>query len=109
MKLFTRTALATALALSVAAPATAQFSNVYFFGDSLSDAGSYKPVLPPGTGLFTTNPGPIWVTPFAQTFGFTAVPANQGGNDYAYAGARVTQLPGYPATAPTGAAVPVLR
>ena len=27
-----------------------QFSNVYFFGDSLTDAGSFKPVLPPGTG-----------------------------------------------------------
>ena len=107
MKLFTRTALATALALGVAAPAMAQFSNVYFFGDSLSDAGSYKPVLPPGTGLFTTNPGPIWVTPFAQTFGFSASPANQGGNDYAYGGARVTQLPGYPASPPTAAAVPV--
>ena len=62
MKAFTRTALAAALALGVAAPAMAQFSGVYFFGDSLSDSGSYKPVLPPGTGLFTTNPGPIWVT-----------------------------------------------
>ena len=107
MKLFTRTALATALALGVAAPAMAQFTGVYFFGDSLSDAGSYKPVLPPGTGLFTTNPGPVWVTPFAQTFGFSASPANQGGNDYAMGGARVTQLPGYPATAPTGTATPV--
>ena len=49
------------------ATAAAQFSNVYFFGDSLTDAGSYKPVLPPGTGLFTTNPGPVW----AQVFGAT--------------------------------------
>jgi outer membrane lipase/esterase len=107
MKAFTRTALAAALALGVAAPAMAQFSGVYFFGDSLTDMGSYKPVLPPGTGLFTTNPGPVWAQPFAQAFGYNATPANQGGNDYAYGGARVTQLPGYPDTAPTGAAVPV--
>ena len=32
----------------------------YFFGDSLTDAGSFKPALPPGTGMFTTNPGPVW-------------------------------------------------
>ena len=107
MRIFTRTALATALALGLAAPAMAQFSNVYFFGDSLTDMGSYKPVLPPGTGMFTTNPGPVWAQPFAQSFGFSASPANQGGNDYAYGGARVTLSPGYPATAPTGAAVPV--
>jgi outer membrane lipase/esterase len=107
MKNFTRTALAAALALGMAAPAMAQFSNVYFFGDSLTDMGSYKPVLPPGTGMFTTNPGPVWALPFAQSFGFTASPANQGGNDYAYGGARVALLPGYPAAAPTGAAVPV--
>jgi outer membrane lipase/esterase len=107
MRILTRTALATALAMGMAAPAMAQFSNVYFFGDSLTDMGSYKPVLPPGTGMFTTNPGPVWALPFAQSFGFTASPANQGGNDYAYGGARVSQLPGYPASAPTGAAVPI--
>ena len=107
MRIFTRTALATALALGLAAPAMAQFSNVYFFGDSLTDMGSYKPVLPPGTGMFTTNPGPVWAQPFAQSFGFSASPANQGGNDYAYGGARVTLSPGYPAAAPTAAAVPV--
>ena len=65
MRTFKRVLLAGALALAVAGPAAAQFTNFYVFGDSLSDAGSYKPVVPPGTGLFTTNPGPIWVTPFA--------------------------------------------
>jgi outer membrane lipase/esterase len=65
---------------------------VYVFGDSLTDMGSYKPVLPPGTGMFTTNPGPVWAQPFAQSFGFSASPANQGGNDYAYGGARVTRF-----------------
>ena len=52
-----------ALSLGAAAPASAQYSNIYFFGDSLTDVGSFKPVLPPGTGQFTTkeqvrrNPG----------------------------------------------------
>jgi outer membrane lipase/esterase len=100
--------LANAMAVAFAASgvASAQFSNAYFFGDSLSDAGSYKPLLPQGTGLFTTNPGPVWVTPFAEHYGLTASPG-QGGNDYAYGGARVTQAPGFPPTAPTGAAVPI--
>jgi len=109
MRLLRRTLVSSAIALAVAASgaASAQFSNVFFFGDSLTDMGSFKPVLPPGTGLFTTNPGPVWAQPFAQHYGFSASPANQGGNDYAYGGARVTLLPGYPAVAPTAAAVPV--
>lgn len=106
MKISARTALATALALGWAAPATAQFGNVYFFGDSLSDMGSYKPVLPAGTGLFTTNPGPVWALPFAQGLGFSASPANQGGNDYAMGGAYVAQSPGY-GVPPTTSAMPV--
>ncbi len=103
------TALAFAALAAGSTTASAQFSSMYVFGDSLSDNGSYKPVLPPGTGLFTTNPGPIWVTPFADHYGLGGVvgPANQGGNDYAWGGARVTQSPGYPAQPPTAAAVPV--
>ena len=88
-------------------PAAAQFNQFYFFGDSLTDAGSFKPVLPPGTGKFTTNPGPVWAEVLAQRYGSTATPANQGGNDYAEGGARVTQLPGFPPSPPTGTATPV--
>ena len=104
------TLLASALFIGLAlshGEAAAQFSGFYFFGDSLSDAGSFKPVLPPGTGKFTTNPGPIWAEVLAQRYGFTATPANQGGNDYAEGGARVSQLPGVPNTPPTGTATPV--
>ncbi len=99
MRTFRRTLLAGAVALALSTPAVAQFTNAIFFGDSLLDAGSFKPVVPPGTGLFTTNPGPIWVTPFGQNFGFGVSPANQGGTDYAYGGARVTLVPGYPPVA----------
>ena len=104
MRTFKRTLLATAVtfALATSGAASAQFSNGYFFGDSLTDTGWFKPVLPAGTGLFTTNPGPIWATNFAQHFGFTATPANQGGTNYAQGGANVTATPGYPATPPTG-------
>src|SRR5581483_10270928 len=87
--------------------ASAQFNQFYFFGDSLTDAGSFKPLLPPGTGEFTTNPGPIWAQALAQRYGATATPANQGGNDYAVGGARVTQLPGVPDSPPTSTATPV--
>ena len=87
----------------VSGEAAAQFHQFYFFGDSLTDAGSFKPILPPGTGEFTTNPGPIWAQALAQRYGSTATPANQGGNDYAVGGARVTQLPGYPDSPPTSA------
>lgn len=93
----------------VAAAAQAQFSNFYSFGDSLSDAGSFKPALPPGQGLFTTNPGPIWTQELAARYGLTSSPANQGGNNYAEGGARVSQLPGVPAGFPlTANATPVL-
>jgi len=108
MRSFRPTLVAGALAFALSAgTASAQFSNAYFFGDSLTDTGSYKPVLPPGTGLFTTNPGPVWVAPFTQYYGLSASPANQGGNDYAEGGARVTSLPGVPNTPPTGTATPV--
>lgn len=101
-----RTACAIALSLC-AGSAVAQFSNTYFFGDSLSDNGSYKPVLPAGTGLFTTNPGPVWTQLVAEHYGASAQPANQGGTDYAQGGARVTQLPGVPDSPPTGTALPI--
>jgi len=105
-----RIAAAVAIACSFAASAaSAQFSNFWVFGDSLSDAGSFKPALPPGTGLYTTNPGPMWTQVLAQRYGLTSTPANQGGNDYAEGGARVALQPGVPPNFPlTANATPVL-
>jgi outer membrane lipase/esterase len=97
MRRIKRTLVSTGIALALAGPgaASAQFSNAYFFGDSLLDSGNFKSALPPGTGLFTTNPGPVMSQVIAQRFGFTAIPSTQtGGNDFAYGGARVTDLPG---------------
>ena len=110
MRRMKRTMLASALFVGLGlshGAAAVQFGGVYFFGDSLTDSGSFKPVLPPGTGKFTTNPGPVWAEVIGQRYGFTVTPANQGGTDYAEGGARVTQLPGVPNIPPTGTATPV--
>ena len=78
---------------------SAQFTAVYAFGDSLSDAGYYRGFLlgaglPPATanamGRFTTNPGLSWVEYVAQFYGVPALPSNvSGGTVYAQGGARV--------------------
>ena len=77
MQKFKRALLAGAIGLALSTPAAAQFTASYFFGDSLTDTGYYKPVLPPGTGLFTTNPGPVWATVFANRLGTTANPMSR--------------------------------
>ena len=97
-------ALLFSLAAATAAPAQAQqFSNVIVFGDSLSDAGYYRPFLlslglPAGLvaqmGRFTTNPGPVWSELVAQRYGVTPGPSNAGGTIYAQGGARVALTPG---------------
>jgi outer membrane lipase/esterase len=95
--------LASALALAIcsistAAATTAQaplFTNVFSFGDSLSDDGNIAALsgLPPGNS-FTTNPDPEAVQLIAARFGFDQtniskfVPGSSG-TDYAYGGACV--------------------
>jgi len=91
-----RTALAAALALA-AAPAFAQtYSQTVFFGDSLTDAGHFRPTLvqiagPQAAvlGKFTTNPGLVWSEYLADFYDTAALSANQGGTNYAVGGARV--------------------
>lgn len=91
-----RTALAAALALAVL-PAAAHdqpFSKTVFFGDSLTDAGYFRPLLPPEvqpvTGQFTTNPGLVWSQWLAQFYGTDASPNGNGqsGDNHAAGGAR---------------------
>jgi len=68
MRNFRPTLLAGALALALTAgTASAQFTNTYIFGDSLSDAGVFG-------ARFTTNPGltaPMYV---GQNWGITSTP-----------------------------------
>jgi outer membrane lipase/esterase len=72
------------LALTLAQSAhAAQFSNVFAFGDSLSDAGQYG-------AHFTTNPGFTAIEDVGSYFGSTLKPSTQGGTDYAYGGARIS-------------------
>ncbi|NMG43282.1 autotransporter domain-containing protein [Aromatoleum toluvorans] len=85
----------------------ADFSNTIFFGDSLSDAGTFSAFLPPGTGRFTTNPGPVWSENLAAGLGTGARPAVVGGTNFAAGGARISSLPGFPDQNPTRFATPI--
>lgn len=104
-----RSLLAVSVALAASNPALAQYSGTIFFGDSLSDSGTFAAlgVVPAGVGKFTTNPGPVWSEVLAGKFGAGATPAVAGGTNYAVGGARVSSLPGFPATPPTDRATPV--
>ena len=90
------------LTLSFANNAKAiDYSGVYFFGDSLTDSGTYIDEPPiaglfPIEGKFTTNPGAVWSELVGQQFEFDVTPANQGGTNYAAGGARVNAQPGFP-------------
>ena len=85
-------------AQAVAPPA--QFSALYAFGDSLSDAGNdyiasfgVLPVSPPYSHGRYTN-GPVWVQDLAKLLGLhTPEPSLAGGTDYAYGGAETGQTP----------------
>jgi phospholipase/lecithinase/hemolysin len=72
-----------------------EFSTIYAFGDSLSDAGNdyiaslgVLPVSPPySDGRFSN--GKVWVQDLAQTLGLPALhPSLAGGKDFAYGGAE---------------------
>ncbi len=96
--------LAAALLLA-ATPAMAKepvFSRTVFFGDSLTDAGYFRSLLPPEAqpviGQFTTNPGLVWSQYLANYYGTDAsaawlatgaAPRPNGGDNYAVGGARV--------------------
>jgi phospholipase/lecithinase/hemolysin len=74
---------------------------VVSFGDSLSDVGTYAPVITAsfGGGRFTTNPGEVWTQKVAEYYGGTLSAAYLGGFGqplvassglgYAQGGARV--------------------
>ena len=95
MRRFRPTLVAGALALALSAgTASAQFTNTYIFGDSLSDAGQYG-------SRFTTNPGLVTPMYVGQNFGITVDAVVPGGLDYAQGGARVNSpSPAVPAGVP---------
>ena len=92
-------ALAAALALA-ASPVLAEdtFSRTVFIGDSLTDAGYFRPLLVQQAGpsaailgRFTTNPGLVWAEWLAEYYGTNASANGNGqvGDNYAVGGAMV--------------------
>lgn len=87
-------------------PAGGVSMQVVSFGTSLSDAGTYSPVVAAqfGGGRFTTNPGQVWTQNVATYYGGTLSPAvvggfgqalaPAGGLDYAQGGAEVVNAQG---------------
>lgn len=99
------TLLAIAGLLAAADPAAAQSFNQFIgFGDSTIDSGSYRILNSPGGGAAynalwpsavaagagkpTTSPGLVSSEALAGLFGLTAIPADQGGSNYATSGAK---------------------
>lgn len=99
LRRFVPAALASALALATgsASASDGRFSRTIFFGDSLTDAGFFRPLLPPEvqavTGQFTTNPGWVWAQFLADHYGTDASANGNGqtGDNYAVGGARVAE------------------
>ena len=89
-----RSSLAVALALAAMPAWAGQFGNTVFFGDSLTDSGHFRITLPPQlqpyAGKFTTNPAPVWAEFVADHYGGDGRTDNQGGDNYAQGGSRVT-------------------
>ena len=82
------------------APQQAEYSTIYAFGDSLSDAGNdyiaslgILPSSPPySDGRFSN--GAVWVQDLARALGLGAVtPSLAGGRDFAYGGAEAGNEP----------------
>ncbi|MBK7674016.1 MAG: SGNH/GDSL hydrolase family protein [Candidatus Accumulibacter sp.] len=88
-----RTVMTLAVVASASSTAVASYSQVVFFGDSLSDTGnlyqaSGVPVSPPYYQGGFSN-GPLWTTTLAGYLGGSAVNSFAGGTNYAWAGATV--------------------
>lgn len=87
-----------ALFVSMPAAASTLYSDMFVFGDSLSDTGNYEaigfPVTSPpyAPGRFTN--GPVWAEHLADGLGLTLAPSAAGGNNYAWGGATTSGQPG---------------
>jgi outer membrane lipase/esterase len=77
-----------------AAPVAAQdFTDIFVFGDSLSDTGNGCPVLAiVGYEPGGCSNGLVWVEYFADELGLEVEPSITGGNNYAFGGHWTTDL-----------------
>lgn len=79
------------------------FSDLYVFGDSLSDSGQLMGAAPafcpaaPYVGCRFSN-GPVWVENIAADLGLTATPSTLGGTNYAIGGATANAILGQAAS-----------
>lgn len=77
------------LAGGLAGAQAESYSNVYYFGDSLTDSGVYGPILPNAYDHFSTNPGSVWSQNLGARYGRTVTPsyaaASTGPNPAPYA------------------------
>ncbi len=104
MKAFAHLMRSFALVFLVSSPGVqASYSNLFIFGDSLSDAGNnaiifgasvtpvpisgntFIPTFPYASGHYTN--GAVWAQSFAAAIGLSANPSLLGGTDYAFGGA----------------------
>jgi outer membrane lipase/esterase len=105
-----------ALALSAGSLQALEFSDTYFFGDSLTDSGAYRNNPDArGDGKFTTSPARVWAEHLADFFDAEALannPANPGntdnaGTNYAQGGAQITNPSGVGQTPSPQNAMPI--
>lgn len=86
--------------LSTPAKASLNFSDIYIFGDSLSDTGNTRATVPLGSlgpiaalagygpnGRFSN--GILWHEYLSQSLGLPTSRSTAGGNNFAYGGARI--------------------
>jgi outer membrane lipase/esterase len=106
MSTFRRALCATAFAIVASAAQAAPFSNLFVFGDSLSDSGNIALLTPvreslpiPGNAYIPSSPyspsgtfsnGTTWVTAFGAALGFTMQPSLIGGTNFAFGGATTS-------------------
>lgn len=67
--------IATLLIGLVSTAQAGNYSNIYFYGGSLTDSGIYRPILSNGYDHFSTNPGTVWSQNLGAAYGFTVSPA----------------------------------
>ncbi len=105
-----------ALALNAGSLQALEFSDTYFFGDSLTDSGAFKNNPDArGDGKFTTSPARVWAEHLADFFDAEALannPANpdntdMAGTDYAQGGAQISNPFGVGQTPSPQSAMPI--
>lgn len=113
------------VALVLSSSADAGYSNLFVFGDSLSDSGNNAVALAPnvtpvpisGNGFIPTYPyasghytnDQVWAQTLASSLGLSANPSLLGGTDYAFGGATTGPLSSYPPSLETQAATFLLQ